>query len=377
MPEPVSNVAGTLNGLSVSHESVLTLVEAAVSGCPKDNLASNLKRSDPMELARLSQANHVHTMVFPVLEAHADLRSSVPRDLYIFFREMYHANQHRLAQGMLQLSELGAALKSASIPAVVLKGGGDMLDSLHKDPAMRFVGDLDVLIHESKVENVIEVAKGIGAAMSENGPANDAPQLNWRGQPIPLHHLPAFTREDWLFPVEFHTRVGAGRIDDLLPVDAVFAESLPSRLPGLRFMANDDRACHLLAHADHHGAALALRAWVDWSMLRTRCNRDTVRRRLNFTGLEEVFNAYETMADAFTSGTVTKTNSNVLARSIIRDFGNSNSRRWGYLPSVLLNRARGILVSPEYRRYLLKQSTSPAWWSRVFRNHTEKARRLR
>lgn len=350
---------------SVSGRALVLLAMAAIRGKIPDELETALRACDPVDLARSAQVHQVHTMVGHVFSRHAELDDAVPRDLKIFFLAMYSANQERLTEGLAQLKSIGSVLSAANIPAVVLKGGGDMLDPLHPDPAMRFVADLDILIPLEHLKHAERLLLGELGAVQPFEELNEGSELNWRGKRMPEHHLPKFTAENWHFPVELHRLVGAGTMAGLLPAEEVLARSTPTSIPGLSIMSPDDRACHLVGHAARHGEAVTLRAWIDWVRLARLCSQVDTQKRMaehNFEGKLDEFNQ---VASFLERGIPAQRLGSEIVQGALSAFGDAPTRQRRSVVELIAARLRAIVISERYRKHIASEMRSWQWWRRV------------
>ncbi|SLN58994.1 hypothetical protein ROA7450_03041 [Roseovarius albus] len=370
----------TYRKLSAAHRAVLQLLQTYVAGTPPEGTVATLSEATPEELARIGQTNHVHALIGQVMSQHEVLQTAVPRDLYLYFITMYRANEERLAETQNQLAMIGKALTQAEIPAVVMKGGGDALDPLHADPAIRFTGDLDVLVPESEAIRAQDLLIEIGAQSILDTELSESQQIGARGFKLPEHHLPKILHPEWQLPLELHTKVGRATMDRVLPALDILSRRVSIGSDGLSVMAPEDRACHLLAHASHHAGEVDLRAWVDWVVLRHRCDRDIVRKRLEAEGLGDVFTNFETVAGVLqgeTGEAFEQAMSTAAMSPILHSFGGTRSRQAMYLPLLLKTRLKALARSPEYRRYVLQSIFKPAWWKQVWQNHRQIQKNLR
>ncbi|MCB4455966.1 nucleotidyltransferase family protein [Leisingera sp. McT4-56] len=351
--------------------ALLGLVATAISAEPPRGLAEMLAETSPENLARVAQLNQVHTMIAPVLKAHPEAAGALPRDLLIFFETMHRANNARLASGIAQLTEIGLALREIEVPAVVLKGGADMLDALHEDQSIRFVGDLDILVPISRALEVERCLYDIGATAPFER-LGTKPELNWRGRRIPEHHLPKLTRSDWHFPVELHTRTGPGLTDRMLAAESVISRRVPARVPGLSYPNWEDRACHLVVHAGRHSGQVSLRAWVDWVAMRKHCALSEVRSRLEAHDLHEAYAEFEHLADFLENALVISNNSSEkysFVSSALKVLCAESKPRYFDLLRQVFRRARMLAESKDYRRYVARNVLDRRWWARVWSSH--------
>lgn len=332
------------------------LVALAVSGGVPPWLEFALAESDPVTLARDAQRLQVHTLIGPVLTRHPDLAALLPADLVLFFRAMHAANRQRLTEGLEQLGEIGAALGAADIPAVVLKGGGDMLSPVHDDSAIRYVGDLDILVPGARASRALAALTGLGATPAAP-PAHETSRFDWRGLRLSEHHLPRLVRPGWTFPVEIHVHAGPGAVAAVLDPAAMLDRRVPAAIDGLSVGCPEDRACHLLTHATRHGGMISLRAWIDWAALRRICDPAEVATRLGRAGHAQTLGSCELMADLLESGGVLPMSRGeaMVARRALRALGTAGARSATDIPRFLFQRCRGLILSPSYRRHIARR----------------------
>jgi len=294
--------------------------------------------------------------------------------------EMYRANQDRVRQSQDQLAQIGEAFAQAGLQGIAMKGGGDVLDPLHDDPAIRFFSDLDILVEEEHAAKAEEILISLGGQSLRQEASSTNEDTNWRGVTYTEHHLPKIVHSDWLLPVEVHFMAGRGVIDRLLPAPDLFARMVETGEGAIWVMTPEDRACHLMAHAHHHGGEVDLRAWIDWSALRKRCDLDMVRARLAGEGLGDVFAAFEAMADYLETPVVDARDmiwGDAAVGQSLRNFGDTTARRRGYIYAFMKSKLGALRASPEYRAYVLKNMMKPGWWKQVWDTHKTKRRNQR
>lgn len=345
-----------LEGIPAERRALFGLAAVAVSQRVPASLVPALAESDPVALAAEALRMQVHTSVGAVLTRHPELAAHMPADLILFFRAMYAANRQRVSEGLAQLGEIGAALAVKNIPAVVLKGGGDMLSPFLDDPAARYVGDLDILVPTGSARDALAVMRGLGAAPA-SPPAHETSRFDWRGQRLPTHHLPLLVRPGWVFPVEIHVQVGAGAVAKVLSADAVLARRMATAVRGLSIAAAEDRACHLVSHAARHDGMVGLRAWIDWATLRRTCDREAVETRLRRAGYGQTFETSELMADLLDAGgaKVISLAKTAVARNAVLASGVLKASPTADLVRFLFRRCRGLVLSAAYRRHIAKR----------------------
>jgi hypothetical protein len=179
----------------------------------------------------------------------------------IALERAYEENAARNVDLLDQARCLLAALDAADIPATPLKGVDAVFEDLYGDPAVRTMGDIDVLVPVAEADRAAAVLGELGYE-----PAHSVPPGH--------HHLVPLARPGRVGVVEVHTGLHDRRARPR------------SGCPGLR-LDRTDAATHLVAHAQLHPAttgrlAMDVRALhqtalmarrvpeVDWEEVRAR-----------------------------------------------------------------------------------------------------------
>ena len=145
-----------------------------------------------------------------------------------------------------ELAQILAALQSAQVPVVVLKGA--TLAARYPHEALRSYGDLDLLIPREQMAPAERVLGELGYRTSRHH------LRDWTLDN--RHHFPPMTSEAKALDVELHWRLSSrGGVEHIpIPIDALWARAVPWQVQGqtaLRFSDLD-----LALHVCHHGAVL-------------------------------------------------------------------------------------------------------------------------
>lgn len=205
-----------------------------------------------------------------VYAAFVDHPDAVPPDARLRLAAAYgrSALENQLIQRQLQ--ELLVTFDEAAIPVVVLKGG-ILAFSVYEEPALRPMGDLDVLVRDADVAAATGALERLGYAIP--------PDTSVDG-----YHVP-FVRENGVL-VELHRdldyRGSAVRFD----LDRLWSRATSVDVRGVRALglAPPDQLLHLCCHAARHHAwgadsprALPLRVLVDVARCADRLEPDDWR----------------------------------------------------------------------------------------------------
>jgi hypothetical protein len=207
-----------------------------------------------------------HHLVTPAL-AWSMRNADCPPEVRAYFDAVLTLNRSRNQTLLATLTRVTGVFNTLGIDPVLLKGAAHLATGLYPDPAVRIVGDIDLLV---PAERAAEAA----AALAETGFD--------RTGPTPLvavatHHLPRLSERGTGVAIEVHTEVIAKRDAAFLPVPWFLAGTEPLAFGRLRLRIPD--ATRAVAHAIVHDqlqdrgyryGAVRLRPLLDLAMLRAR-----------------------------------------------------------------------------------------------------------
>jgi hypothetical protein len=141
------------------------------------------------ELIRLS-GDHLMT---PALAASLLGHPEIPLDVRDYFKAILAMNGARNVQIRAAICGLVPALNALDVQPVLLKGAAMLIGEIHRYPAIRVLGDVDMLVPRPRLAACIEACAAIGyIPVPGHATAHHAtPQLNREtGCEIELHHAP-------------------------------------------------------------------------------------------------------------------------------------------------------------------------------------------
>jgi hypothetical protein len=195
------------------------------------------------------------------LEIDLGVGSSVPAEVMARLQTDFYASGARHLLAEQHSARVLESLAEAAVPVLVLKGA--VIGEFYPDPATRMYGDLDLLVPRARLDEAEAVLTRLGFTTSYS-------KAWWLGH---FHHLPVMATQDDAFAVELHWRVddkdGVGR----LPVEELWARSVPWVLGGQPALRLDpiDTALHLCRHAAvQHRAQQGLRPLCDLAHVTAR-----------------------------------------------------------------------------------------------------------
>ena len=181
---------------------------------------------------------------------------------------LHRAYYQNAAANTLRIRELRrviGALEAASIPAIVLKGPALAL-TIYPDPALRVIGDLDLLVRREQVEQAMAALHSLGYGPPEHEPPYSLKYLARFGRHLQLQRRDRTGTLD----LEVHwTLIGelwAGAVT-AIDVEGLWARAVPLQGEGWRAcqLSPADMLLHLALHATlmHGFTELGLRIYVD------------------------------------------------------------------------------------------------------------------
>ena len=270
---------------SAPHRAVLGLLPIALgytrSRAFMGFLENDLKASKPEDIVRISTYHYVHTVLASAFDNAPELRASIPRDLEIYFAEMQIANLRRNEKFLQQLKEIGEKFADRGIEGIVLKGGAELVAPAHKNPGIRFLSDLDILVSNEDIDAASYALQELGGIKKQDGPDQSA-----------RHHLPQIFSPDWAGPVELHKRLGGETKDEPLPARVVIENSRASHLRGILVPTNEHRFIHMILHAKADGdsikdRSISPRDCLDFELMSAAFSKDV---KMNTSALFQKYN---------------------------------------------------------------------------------------
>jgi hypothetical protein len=202
-----------------AHDAVYRLLAAAWE-------PQNLPAADSIpwpDVLRIVGTSNLAGLLYVVSEG---LRDAMPPDVRQTLEEAHYRVIAANIRSLHQLGQVRAALSSAGAPVMLLKGAA-LLDTLYSNPALRLLGDIDLVIPPAAFPACRKVLLDLGYIPSEvearpgtqlvyrsqeqfqpPGPLQTAVELHWHVLDVPyyMHKLPM----DWFWE-HSETRTIAGQ----------------------------------------------------------------------------------------------------------------------------------------------------------------------
>jgi len=161
----------------------------------KDRLEQIIQRKqiDWNKFVWICSNNLVLQTVYVKFKTHG-LLELLPSDLVFHLEEIYKLNLNQNMQILNQIDEISQIFETKNIQPVYLKGAGNLIDNLYKNPGERILSDIDLLVREDQFTIAVECLESIGyKSKVQNYEVYSE-----------LMHFPEMHREDLPVPVEIH-----------------------------------------------------------------------------------------------------------------------------------------------------------------------------
>lgn len=239
------------------------------------------------ELLEIARRHHA----LPALSWCLRRDDAVPLETRQQLDAVLRLNGRRNDQLCDELANIVRALNADDIEPILLKGAAHLVTGLYPTPAMRIMGDVDLLIPERRADHAVAAVKKLGFAPVDAGLEDGH------------HHLPPMHRADVGFAIEFHTRVMHDESHLSAPVSWFEEQTQPMTFRGLRVKVPNPTAliAHNLVHdqlnhANFEANLVQLRQLLDFALLRARHDNEIdwreLDRRFVAAGSGEVLGTY-------------------------------------------------------------------------------------
>lgn len=185
-------------------------------------------------------------------------------DAQAFFEAALHLNGRRNDQLLAGLARIVRALNAGGIEPMLLKGAAQLVGGIYPLASLRFLGDLDLLVHAPDLHRADDLLKVVGFAPKPDDPLEDG-----------HHHLPMLHEGQTGIGVELHDGLASKPFDRIIPVGWFWEKARPVAWSGGRIHLPDPTraAAHTvlhdqLVHHQYRWNGIELRQLLDLALLR-------------------------------------------------------------------------------------------------------------
>jgi len=194
--------------------------------------------------------------------------TGVPRDVADYFDAALFLNRERNKNISNALTLALQSLNAVKISPVLLKGAAALAEDLYPDFGMRVLGDIDLLVPETRILDASRV-------LTEAGFEPTREQKRWFS--VVHHHLPIQIHPEFCAGIEVHKRVMINTLGTLVNTRSCLEHAKSVQFRGMTALlpSATDRVAHNIAHAqvedgDHQRGVPQLRQLLDLVMIRER-----------------------------------------------------------------------------------------------------------
>lgn len=220
------------------------------------NLLHGEPPSGPVEWKQVMRLVRRHSLS-PFLHWCLQNQSSVPVSvppaiLNHLQKEYYTAHCQRILRDR-ELSRIMTALESADTPALLFKGAA-LAHTAYPNPALRTMGDIDILVRETQVESARQVLEELGYKYQPELPQRFNPfNTQFTGESVfrrTMGRTLTLVDLHWaLFTIEIIRRTTA------IDLEALWTRAVPIKIEGATVfgLAPVDQLMHICLHLSMHG----------------------------------------------------------------------------------------------------------------------------
>ena len=230
--------------MSITDDKMISVLLDCLHQDPDRVSADRLTSLSPDEwqtLLGLARTQNVAALLYQRLKARG-LSSVAPAEALLRLRDAYRANAEANLALYGELNRVARAFAAEGIPLIVLKGAF-LGEVVYGDPALRDLGDLDLMAPQPDLSRAVRALKAQGYAPIR--PITDA------GASAHLH-LPRFAKPDSA-DVELHWTVTLPNQHYSIGPEGLWQRATPALIAGVEVLGlcPEDLLLHLCAHTSY------------------------------------------------------------------------------------------------------------------------------
>lgn len=245
----------------------------------------DLTETEWREVTAAAAYHNVRPLLYHMM-ARPDRRTAVPEAIFLELSAACRAIALRNLQWLGELAETVRMLDAASVPVVVLKGA-HLCTEVYRNPALREMQDIDILVPKSSLDEAVTLIRDRGYASRSTSAglaeqSKHAPRLEANGRA----------------PIEVHWSLTGPHEPYAVPPDEFWSRSVSITIAGtpMRGLSTEDLLLHLCLHTSYQhqfelglrpmadiAALLDVRRDVDWNAVASRAHTYGWRRGVHVT----------------------------------------------------------------------------------------------
>lgn len=307
--------------------------------------------------------------LYPNLVRHK-LIGYFPDELNQHLKKIYKLNSERNQKILRQIDSVNSLLNAEKIIPLYLKGAGNILDDLYRDPGERILHDIDFLVRENEFLHTAETLIKNGYRTNHQDPL----------KAISDKHFPALYSEAFPACIEIHKIPVRTPYLKVLPVENIFnRKKIPHSGRNCFVMCDEHKLIHCFIQAQleqdgHYYARSSLRYLYDSLLLSSRVEPERVFSSFEYYR-KETYCYLDILYQTFNINPPAGYNKNLYTRwHSIRYRLNLRYRMMGHFSSILLRMYLSYIKNPvmaifnkNIRKSLLKKASSRHWYLKHLR----------
>jgi len=153
-----------------------------------------------LNLVEIANHEFLTSAFFYQLNKNNFFKKNDDEELFLYLSEIFRLNTVRNTQILEQLKEIVALFNSANIECLLLKGCASLVENDYEHIGIRFLSDIDIMVHPEQIEEAYELLINAGYRKT------DADIF----LPDSHHHLWPIAKDNMPVVVELHHRVMGG-----------------------------------------------------------------------------------------------------------------------------------------------------------------------
>jgi hypothetical protein len=172
--------------------------------------------------------------------------SQIPQPYLNELKQIYHGTVYRNLILSSELAKILSIFSQHGIETICLKGA-PLAESLYRNPILRHVGDMDILVHPEDISKAV-------ALLAEQGYKQAVPQ---QGKSHPFHGEPYLKKASFPLAVELHWGLDDSKLVDF-PKQEIWCRAQPLQFEGVStlVLSPEDNLLFLANHLSKHNFQL-------------------------------------------------------------------------------------------------------------------------
>ncbi|MCP4201126.1 MAG: nucleotidyltransferase family protein, partial [bacterium] len=169
----------------------------------------------------------------------AESSDQIPREILDELADSYDRAHQRYRRQRAELVRVTDVMGAARIPTVLLKGSA-LVETVYRDPGLRPMGDLDLMVPEDRLDQADRLLRGLGYSSRSSREEQEGTHRHHR-------HYPRLKSEDGVCELELHRHIVRADSGFHFPVSELWARAQETQIADLSalILSPEDQLVHL------------------------------------------------------------------------------------------------------------------------------------